>query len=63
VSEKFRKVVTLDVPPFEIWIAGEDEIYFDLHIGGSPRVVMSMAKAKQLRDWLIAALPCEDTKP
>jgi NADH pyrophosphatase NudC (nudix superfamily) len=57
MDEQFRRVGTLDIQPFEIWVKDGDQIYFDDKPMDS-RVALTVAKARALRDWLTQALPC-----
>src|SRR5271154_3039911 len=59
MAEKFRKVGTVDIPPLEIWVVHGDRINLDIKDDQDARVSLTVAQARELRDWLTAALPCD----
>ena len=57
MSREFRRVGTLDLPPFECWVRDAETVIFDDKPTDS-RVMLTVDKAYRLRDWLNAVLPC-----
>jgi len=59
MDDTFRRVGTADIPPIEIWVVHGDRINLDIKDDQDARVSLTVRQARELRDWLTQALPCD----